>query len=253
MLLTKPKILFIDFETSPLLAWTWGRYQQDVLRVDQESFILCFSHMWDGEDEAKVVAQTDFPAAYTRSRTDDRRVVAEAWRLMDEADIVVAHNIAFDERKIHARFAVHGLTPPSVYRTVCTLKTARKHLKFSSNRLGDLGEVLGLGRKEVTGGLGLWFGCMAGDPFSWQVMRDYAKRDTELLANVYHKLLPYVEGINYGLFSPTKVCKNCGSDDLSIGRTPYRTRVSSFRTYVCRMCGTISRERTHTGERPKLA
>jgi len=248
-----PKILMLDLETSPLKAWTWGRYQQDVLRVDQESFVLCASYMHLHDAGAKVVAQTDFAAPYKRSRLDDRQVVAHVWELMDNADVVVAHNIAFDDRKIHARFATHGMKPPSPYKTVCTLKTARKHMKFSSNKLGDLGEALGCGRKEATGGLATWFDCMDGKPEAWEKMIAYALRDTELLHAIFLKLLPYVEGLNYGLWTPGMVCKNCGSDDLSVAKTPHRTRVSVFRTHICRACGTISRERTHSGERPELA
>ena len=74
--------------------------------------------------------------------------------MFDEADVVIAHNgDKFDMRKANARFGHYE--PPMPVQQVDTLKVARKYFKFESNKLGDLGEHLGLGNKEVTGGFAL--------------------------------------------------------------------------------------------------
>jgi len=133
-----------------------------------------------------------------------------------KADIVIAHNgIAFDTRKIQARMLFHGLNPPSPYREVDTLKIARKHFSFTSNRLDDLCQTLGIGRKLATGGFDTWLGCMRGDPKAWAKMTRYNKRDVKLLVALYKKLLPWTTvHPNLATISGAagEMCPKCGSN-----------------------------------------
>jgi len=56
--------------------------------------------------------------------------------LIDEADVVVAHNAnGFDNKIAMARILSHGLTPPSPFVSVDTLITARRVFKFGANSL----------------------------------------------------------------------------------------------------------------------
>ena len=69
----------------------------------------------------------------------DFRIVKQLWNLLNEADIVVAHNgNAFDIPKIRARFALNGLPPTSFYQQIDTKITAAKEFGFSSNKLDAL-------------------------------------------------------------------------------------------------------------------
>src|ERR1035437_5279016 len=86
----KPRILFIDIETSPHLGYTWGKYEQNVIEFEREQVILCMGYQWLGK-KIKVIALPDY-TNYKRDKTIDLELIKDIWKLLDEADIVVAHN-----------------------------------------------------------------------------------------------------------------------------------------------------------------
>ena len=239
------KVLFYDIETAPNLAYVWGHYDQNVVRQYREWYVLCFSYKWEGQKSTKVVSLPDFPEIYAANPENDIAVVGALWKLFDEADIVVAHNgDRFDMRKANARFAYHGLTPPTMPLQVDTLKVARRYFMFNSNKLGDLGEHLGLGNKEATGGFELWAGCMRGDEKSWRIMKRYAKQDVDLLQDVYERLRPWMTNHpNRALIDGRPhACPSCGHDEL-IRRGNRSTKVAQYVQYQCKGCGSYCRDR----------
>ena len=163
------------------------------------------------------------------------------------------HNCdAFDVKKANARFIFHGLEPPSPYKTIDTLKLARKYFKFDSNRLDNLGQYLKLGRKLPHTGKHLWLGCMDGDLKSWDLMKRYNKQDVVLLEKVYLKLRgwnqssPNLNMIFGGIFN----CPNCGSDQI-IKKGYQYTRISAYQRWKCLNCGAWCRSgETERVERP---
>ena len=238
------KTLFFDIETAPNLSYVWGQWQQDVIEHVREWYIICFSYKWEGEKQSHVVALKDFEL-YDNDPENDLQVVKKLWELLDKADIVIGHNSdAFDIKKANARFVYHNLGPTSHYHSVDTLKLARKHFKFNSNRLGHVGEHLGLGGKETTGGFQTWAGCMKGDAKAWAVMKKYAKQDVDLLVDVYERLRPWatnhpnrnvIDGTSYA-------CPTCGSNKLQ-KRGKRRTRTMVYQTLQCTRCRSYCRER----------
>ena len=241
------KILFYDIETAPNLSYVWGHYEQDVVAHRKEWYILCVSYQWLGEKDVHVAALCDWADDYASDPENDFNVVQVLWHLIDEADIVIAHNgDKFDMRKANARFAYHRLGPPSPVRQIDTLKVARKHFMFNSNRLGDLGTHLGVGTKRSTGGFGTWAGCMRGDPSAWQQMKKYAKQDIVVLRNVYTQLRPWMTNHpNVTIFDDSKStmsCPTCGS--LKIQKRGFkRTQVASYQQFQCLDCKSYSRSR----------
>ncbi len=188
-----PKILLFDIESAPARAYVWGdrKWETDVIEFISLPFILSFAYKWLGEKKIHVRALPDF-AGYKRNKECDKALLASLHTLKDEADIVVAHNgDKFDLRFANTRAAIHNLLPPEPYRSVDTLKIARKHFKFPSNKLDDLGQFLGVGRKLPHTGKDLWFRCMDGDPKAFALMRRYNATDVALLERVYLKLRPW--------------------------------------------------------------
>ena len=170
---------------------------------------------------------------YKPGTENDKQVILEAWRLIDEADIVIAHNgDHFDIRKLNARFAFYNLPPPSPYKTVDTLKIARRYFNFTSNKLDSLGDHLGYGRKLVHTGFNLWKGCMTGDPKSWKHMIDYNKRDVVLLEKIYLHFLPWIKNHPPISFSD---CPNCGKPNILTTRS-YMTQKGAKTRGQC-VCG----------------
>lgn len=180
------KILLFDIETSPLISYTWGTFDQNVIKVKNEWTLLSFAFKWLGEKEV---------TCYTRKgEKSDKHLTRKLWAIMDKADLIIAHNgDAFDIKKAQAKFLEHKLPPTRPFKTLDTLKVARQRFKLTSNRLDDLGELLGLGRKLHTGGFDLWLGCMADKPESWKIMAKYNKQDVVLLEKVYLELRPWAK------------------------------------------------------------
>lgn len=178
------RIGFIDIETAPNLGYTWGTYEQNVIELKKEWYILCFGWKWLDEP-TEVHTLPDHKT--------EKAMLAKLWHFLDAADVVVAHNgDNFDIKKINARFIRYGFEPPSPYRTIDTLKYARKIGAFNSNRLNDLSNFMRYGKKVETGGFQLWLDCMAGKESAWRKMRSYNKRDVVLLEKVFKRLHPWV-------------------------------------------------------------
>jgi RNase_H superfamily len=250
-----PRVLLYDIENAPTLGWVWDLYETNVVAVEAEWYMLSFAWKWLDETRTHVLALDDFPG-YERHPEDDKHLVKALHALFDEAEVTIAHNgDRFDRRKANARFLVHGMLPPSPYRTIDTLKVARRHFMFSSNKLGDLGQVLGLGGKAETGGWRTWRGCMAGDPKSWATMKKYNKQDVNLLEQIYRKLLPWIDNHpNMATLSgKPDSCPKCGAPGASLIVRGWRTLSTlSYPRLQCRKCGGYCRGRlaSKDGARP---
>jgi DNA polymerase elongation subunit (family B) len=235
------KILIFDIETSANLGWVWGKYEQNVIEFKQEWFILSFAYKWYGERKTHVRALPDYKT-YKRSKTNDKELVKELWELFDEADIVLGHNSdRFDIRKANARFVEHGFTPPAPYKTIDTLKAARKYFNFNSNKLDDLAKKFGIGAKVHHAGWKLWEGCMNGDEKSWNTMKRYNKGDVTLTEKIYKQLRPWMHNhpnINI-VDDKAGACPACGSTKMQKRGYGY-TQLGKYQRYQCQ-CGKWSR------------
>lgn len=236
------KILIFDIETAPNLAYVWGKYEQNVIDYEKEWYMLSFAYKWLGEKTVHVKSLPDYKL-YGKDKTNDKALVVELHKLFNEADVIIAHNgDQFDIKKSNARFLVHGLTAPSSYKTIDTKKVAKRYFNFNSNKLDDLGNILGLGRKVDTGGFELWLGCMSGDMKSWAKMCKYNKQDVVLLEAVYLRLRGWITGhpnlnVTEGTLSN---CPNCHSERLH-ARGYAVTRVNKYQRWQCQDCGAWSK------------
>lgn len=241
----KARILLYDIETAPNLVHTWGTYEQTALEVIRPWYLLCFAYKWLDEGTTDVVALPDFEKEYKKDPENDYQLVKYLHDLFNEADVVIAHNgNAFDQKKVHARFLIHGFDPPTYYRQIDTLKEARKHFRFDSNRLNDLGIQLGLGEKVDTGGYSLWQGCMAGDQKSWAKMKKYNKQDVVLLEKVYKTLLPWIDNHpNVSMLcGRTDGCPKCGAKHFQKRGVRYN-KTTAYQSYQCQSCRGYFRDR----------
>lgn len=238
------KILLYDIETTPNLAYVWGKYQQDVIAYEEQWYIISVAWKWLGQKTVHGAVLPDFKT-YKKDPSNDIEIVKLTHSLFEEADVVIAHNgDSFDQKKSHARMMVHGLTPPSPYKSVDTLKVARKYANFNSNKLADLGEILGIGKKLETGGFSLWKGCMEGSPSAWRTMKKYNKQDVVLLEETYLALRPWIQNHPSMSLLEDKMesCPNCGGENL-IKTGYYFTRVNKVQVWKCKDCGAHPRSR----------
>ena len=147
----------------------------------------------------------------------------------------------FDIKKMYARFLYYGFPPPSPFKSIDTVKIARKYFSMNSNKLDDIGRYLGIGRKMVHTGWDLWKRCFSGDMEAWNEMINYNSQDVLLLERVYEKFKPYITNHpNMNLLqNTTHSCPNCGSNHLQ-KRGMSITRVSKSQRYQCQDCGAWS-------------
>lgn len=248
------RILVIDIETSPIVGPAWRKFDTNLIEVWQDWYIMCFAYKWYNEKQVHVEAQCD-QNDYLLDDTDDFALCRKLHKLLDEADIIIAHNgDRFDIKKIQARLLKHGFKPPSPFKTVDTLKVARGHFALTSNKLDDIGSYLEVGRKLAHEGFELWRKCMGGCPKAWNKMKRYNIQDVRLLERVYDKLRPWMpRHPNMGVYSLTDdaVCAHCGGKSLTPHETSYYTNSSEYEKYQCNSCGGWSRRRRAVGVQAK--
>lgn len=232
------KVLFIDIETSPAIAYSWGvpMWETSLLEILRQVQIIGFSAKWlGGEHITKVLP--DY-RGYRAGKVDDKAILKDIHSLLSEADIVVAHNgRAYDMKTINARMAAHGMRPPSPYRQVDTRNEARKHFRLPSNSLDELSNYFGFGKKLAHQGFSLWTGCLAGDKSAWETMRRYNKHDVVLLEKVYKKILPFMTlHPNVGMYFGKTVCPRCGSGHIQSRGFIFSNSVK-YKRVQCQGCG----------------
>ena len=237
-----PKILFWDVETSMMLGGFFGLYNQDInfCNVIQDWFIISVQWSWDDQKKVNTASVLDDMKAFDKDHTDDAVVIKKIHEILTEADIVVHHNgDKFDIKKFNARAIVLGLEPIAESKTVDTLKEARKIAKFSSNRLGDLCDILEIEVKKLKVGMpNAWIKATTGCQDAVKAIVKYGKGDIPTLRAVYMKLRPYMKmHPNMNLYLGTSSnCKKCGSEDTihdgkQFNRTTTKLRIK------CRDCG----------------
>jgi hypothetical protein len=235
----EPRILLFDIETAPSIGYYWERFREgNIIGVKRDWFMLCFCYKWLGEKRVYSEALIDY--GYKLEKPDDFAIVEKLWHLFNEADVIIAHNgKQFDIRKANARFAVHGLPPPSPYKIEDTKLIAKQNFGFESNKLDELGRQLGLGRKLETGGFELWLECLAGIKKSWAKMVKYCTQDVLLLEQVYLKIRGWNKNhTNLGLLSRVESCPNCQSRSDKWNKNGFMYKESGkFQRYSCTNCG----------------
>jgi len=234
----KTKILFFDIEISPIISYNWRLWQSDAIDIVEDWQILCFAYKWADEKRVHVVGQDDFKS-WKPGVNNDEDVVKALHKLFDEADIVVGHNgDGYDIKKVNARMIFHKLKPPSPFRTVDTLKVARKVAGFSSNKLANLVEQLDLGKKMDAGGIDVLKGVLKGVKKDWKHLKEYNKMDVVILERLYYELLPWMT--NHPslavLNDQPDACPKCGSTNLRKGGF-YITKTGKRKRYQCLSCG----------------
>lgn len=237
------RILVFDVETAPNRAYVWGLWKQDVY-IDQiisNWFMITWAARFLGEDitySGKLTCQEAI-------EQNDKRIVKDLWKLLDEADIVIAHNgDAFDLPRIKTRFLVHGLQPPSPYKQIDTKRIASKEFASNSNKLEALARLLGIDGKIKTD-FELWAECMKGNPEALKQMEIYNIQDIDVLEDVYFALRPYIKGhpnLDLYIDSIEPSCPSCSSKNLKLMEGKFFfTQAVRYKAYRCKDCGSICR------------
>jgi hypothetical protein len=240
------RTLIYDVENMAASGWYWPPgYETSIIRPIHDQHMLSIAYKWLGEKKTHCIALPDYKL-YKTDKHNDKELAKDFWEVMDEADVVVGHNSnSFDNKMVNAMFIRHKLKPPSPYKEVDTMRTARKVGRFPSNKLDDLGDMLDIGRKKQHSGFDLWLGCDAGDPKSWKKMIDYNKQDVRLTEKLYLELRPWMANhpaVNVLDDRPEECPKGCGGKMIA-GMKYKATSSNLYQYFRCNNCGSMAKAR----------
>jgi hypothetical protein len=188
-----PRILVYDTETAPLLGYVWKLWDNNVglNQIHSDWHFLSWAAKWLGEEEVYYEDQKD-----AANIEDDFLLLQGIWRLLDEADFVITQNgKKFDQKKLNARFVLHGMKPPSAYRHIDVLQIAKAVFGFTSNKLEYMTNALCKKYKKsghpTFAGFELWSECMKRNPLAWAEMKEYNILDILSLEELFYILAPW--------------------------------------------------------------
>lgn len=146
----KPKVLMYDIETSLLAFWGFRLGEQRVGHNQllpgyfSRTHIICISYSWDYGKTVKTLT-------WGKSESDEKDMIIEFDKLIEQADIVIGKNSdRFDNKHINAQRMWHNL-PGMPYWTKHTddlEKQMRKHFDLPSQSLDYISSQLGFGGKD---------------------------------------------------------------------------------------------------------
>lgn len=232
------KILLLDIETAPNIAYVWGAWKQNIgtNQWKERGHLMSFAAKWLNQPEI----------IYEESRkASDKKIVKSLFKLLDEADIVVAHNgDRFDLPTILGRGLVAGFTPPSPYHTIDTCRIARRRFRFNTNSLANLAEELNLASKKSSHakfpGFELWLECLRNNDEAWEEMKKYNIEDVIVLEELYLQFLPYIDNhpnVVQHVHDDEIHCPKCGSTNIQFRGYYYTKMGLCYRRFVCKDCG----------------
>lgn len=235
----KPKIVFWDIETAPLIVTSWSLWPKSLSHENilEDWYIICGA--W------KVLGEKQVHAAKISKPGDDKQLCKELRAALADADVLVGHNAdKFDLKKFNARLIFHKLPPLPLIPTVDTLKEVKKIAAFTSNRLDFLATKL-VGKGKIKTEYNLWLSVMQGDKKALNRMVVYCKMDVVRLQQVYEVLRPYMKvHPHMGVLSGQDrlcSCNKCGGTHLK--KNGFRTTNAGLKKQEvqCLDCGGYQR------------
>ena len=223
-----PRVLIWDIETAGVQGLCADR-----------GFVVCFGWKWLGEKETHCITVKDYPG---KDIHDDTALLKAAIEILSEADSLVAHyGEKFDRPYVEARLRRARLTPIPNTRQVDTCLIARKKLKLSSNRLGNLAEFFQVPVKKMEkrgGWPDWWMGALRGDTVSIAKMAVYCKQDVDCLEQIYLVMRPIIPNkylFNHNVGAESWSCVGCGEHRKRYLRQ-YYSATRMYQRYQCLSC-----------------
>jgi hypothetical protein len=237
-----PVITTVDIETRPNEVYTWGLFDQNVglNQIIRPGGVLMIAAQEVGRKKVDYRADWD---GY-------EDMVKWSWDVYDRSDYVVTYNGArFDNKHLRAAWAELGLTPPAPWRDLDLLTTVRQ-FQWPSRKLEFVCQKLGVSHKTDPGGFRTWTAILQGEGKARDDARKrmvkYCVNDVRITTELFHRLRPWVSGLNIPLVSgvdeDVKLCTRCGSDNVQSRGWAYTT-TTRYRRFQCRSCGGWMRSR----------
>ena len=181
------KVLIYDIETSYNIGKFWrAGYNLNINPGDiiHERAIICISYKWLGEEQV-------YNLTWDKNQCD-KFLLEQFIPILDEADMIVAHNgDRYDLKFIKTRALKHNLKMLINYKQFDTLKVAKAKFMFNSNKLDYISKFLGAEGKISTE-MKLWDDIILRKcPIALIKMLDYCDEDVRQLEVVYNALVSW--------------------------------------------------------------
>ena len=172
------KVVFLDIETSLIDAKVFrtGLQQVNANQLTAQTRILTVAGgslydliskgeegMWSCSNHRSSTFKTD--------PLDDTEILATVWDILDEAEVIVAHNATFDKGWLLGRFLELGWKLPSRFFLFCTYRNLTP-FNLTSKKLNELSKTL-IGTKKLDTNIDLWMRCSAGEKAAFEEMETY--------------------------------------------------------------------------------
>lgn len=232
------RTLMIDIERLPgqFTADFWSLNDYKGRRIHADNVVewpstVCFAAKWYGDKRGT------FHAIWHEGGAD--AMYQAAFDLYDQADMVLTYNgIAFDGKHLASGWTERGMGRPSTWKDIDLLRVARQSQGWESKTLDSVCKRLGIPAKNDRYSVEVARAAVAGNKAAQRKLKRYNENDTDILAAVYERLLPWVKGQPHvapslGLERPT--CPRCGSTDVKRVGT-YTPGVYNYPEFKCNTC-----------------
>ena len=195
---TMQKVTFLDIETSLLDARVFRTGKQQInanqLRNTTKILTVAGGSMLDlytkGEKGIWGVGNHQFKKRFKADPLDDTETLERVWHILDQSDVIVAHNARFDRSWLLGRFLELGWKLPSRFSTICTYRNLHQ-FNMTSKKLDELSRNL-INTKKISTDFSLWDRCSNGEKAAFDEMLKYNKGDIgQTLFKVYLRTCQY--------------------------------------------------------------
>ena len=233
----KPKILYYDIETTPLLAYIW-RCGKQVVRHNQlaksnkKYDIICITYCWNDGKPAKSLD-------WGYLEQDSSKMIEKFDEIIREADITIGKNSdSFDVKHINTLRMLSGLPgmPEWSMYTDDLQKQMKKHFYLPSYSLDYFSELLGFGGKmkmEFSDWIHIVEQTRGEGRKRFAKMIEYGKKDVEDTRAIWeHCEKHFTPKFNANHLNKGMVCSNCGSENIRKNGTRYRGQ-TKYQHFYC--------------------
>lgn len=236
----RAKVLIFDLEFGKALFELFGTGKQyvGINSMVRDQLMYCWAAEWLATGE-KI---GDYCTSDEILDHDDKRVSLSLYHAIEEADIVLGHNIGyFDMPMAKKKFIEHGFDPLPKKIQIDTYRVAKKNFRFQGNGLDFLSKEFGFAGKQETQ-KGLWDKVAKGEVKAINEMYSYCQQDVSATVDLYLHMRGWMSWHpNIALLNDVEgVCPVCLSNNW-YRDGDYYTIVHKYPQYRCNDCGSIFR------------
>jgi DNA polymerase III epsilon subunit-like protein len=180
---------------------TWGVVMQGTILVHGNDPLAQGKDCEDADQAHRPTlyefSLRDYPS-WPEKRSDDSYLVADILSVLEDCQILYAHNgNKFDIPYLNASALKYGM-PPLIRKLVDPVQVARNKFRLGSNALAAIGSFLGVQEEKLNIPADVWkTALLDNNPESWELLKARCLSDVLLLNEVARRVAPFVGMVDY--------------------------------------------------------